>query len=307
MATFHMHSLLGFRPDGTAIVSEDDCWVELTPALYRTVLAEVRADRAQRLLRALALATQLPLAPAGVQVHFVEYDLPVCVLEAPAAWDVIATPLVADPQASPHRPAREHPGLCRRNRLPAADGRTVCLFPVLLAPGPPPRALGESPLLAHELVHLRKTLTPVYGEPALRLSDWNADLEGYARTRFDALLRHRLAAFLEEEWEACAANLTPADRARAFTDRYIPLALQACAEQLDWWLNDEGRYLNAGRTSTLIATALGAVLAGLVYHDNGRSLADWQAVATRVFREAFRTWQKQPGDFTQILTTILQR
>jgi len=115
MATFHMHSLVGFDPDGAGLVSEDDCWVELTPDLYRTFLSDIRADQAHALLRILTVATQLPLVAGAVQVHFVEYDVPVCVIAAPAAWPSIARPLTVGPENAKQATRRDP------NRLPKAD------------------------------------------------------------------------------------------------------------------------------------------------------------------------------------------
>jgi hypothetical protein len=305
MSSFHMHSRVGWHPNGAEIISEDEVWVELTPDLYRTYWAEVRADAGERLLQGITLATQVPLPPDTTRVHFVDDDLPVCMIEvAPQHWQQFRD---TNPVIPIDREGTEAQGLCHRNRLPAADGKTVCLFPVLLAPTAPRPALAESPSLAHEMVHLRHTLTPAYGEAALRMSYWNADLEMVARTQFDSLLRHRLISFLREEWEACATNMADGARHRAFTNLYIPVALRACAQQLNWWLNDEGRYVNVARTCALISTTLADTLLGIHYHDDRMHPADWQDVSACVFREAFRRWRKTAGDFTEMLTEVLNR
>jgi hypothetical protein len=152
-------------------------------------------------------------------------------------------------------------------------------------------------------------LTKSFDEKAIRLSFWNADMQEYVRNNFSSVLEYKITSFLEEEWEACAANHDQEGRQRAFTHIHIPGALAGCGNLLDWWLNDEGRYLNISLACGVITNALKKLLIEVGYKDESEDYPmnpqRWSEVAEVVFREAYRMWKKQPGNFNEYMSRSL--
>jgi hypothetical protein len=252
-----MNSLVGVDTDGSDIMSLGDTRSELDADTYGRFVEEVRRDEGRMLLRAVRIGRQIPLDEDASRVQVVDYDLPVIILISAATTKNLRDQMSAEtPGLKVDMTTLDQSAICHRNRLPSVNDNLVCLFPCIVLPHDPPRYPSESPLLRHEMVHLRKTLTSAYGENRIRVTYWNADLQPFCRQHFEEVLASAARDYLLEEWEACAENFDDAGRQRAFTHIYIPHALAGIARRLDWQLNDEDRYVNVRRMCDLISETL---------------------------------------------------
>jgi hypothetical protein len=267
-------------------------WAELDPQLYRELLEEVKCDQARELLVLVNLSGKFDLSAGDLQMHFIEYDVPVVVFSSLLSMTKHLEKVDGASRLQKSRGAIQDQAICCRIRLTSAQDGKASYFPFIVTAQPPPAALDPSSLLAHEIVHLRATATPMHDELAIRLSYHNADIESYCREHFLEVLRHSIASYLEEEWLACAADFDDRGRNEIFSQIHIPLAMHRCMVKLDWWLNDEGKPLNISRTSTLIADTLSQCLTRLGYHDSNTAgpldTKHRNRTALTVFRQAYK-------------------
>ena len=160
------------------------------------------------------------------------------------------------------------------------------------------------------MVHLRQAAAGMGGEDQIRFMYWNADLQSRCRDDFEGAIQNGIASYLPEEWEACAANFDSKTRNAAFTHIYIPAALAKCGQQLDWWLNDEGRPLRIGKISRLISNTLCNTLHELGYADLNSlhpvTSDSWREIANTVIRDAYQRWMIRPGPFVDRLSEVLK-
>lgn len=304
MPEFIMTSLVGEDKNGDDIIVPDETWVTLNTDEYLDFFEEVKNDNAKNLIELTQMAGQISFLPDSYSIHFPEYDLPVVVISSESSTDQFfknygdSTPGFMGDNVNKAAMA-----VCLRNRLKSNRTNRVCLFPFIVMPVNPPLNLIDSPLLAHEMVHLRYTLSERYDENYIRTTYFNAKLQDHWRKNFHPEMARSISGFLIEEWEACAQNFDPDMRQRTFTNVYIPKVLAKCAENLDWWLNDEGGYLNIGRTSCHIAETLHTILTQLGYSDDSSPLPmdplSWKNVSEAAFREAYASWKKHPGHFVE--------
>jgi hypothetical protein len=301
MTFFHMNSLLGIDGNGDPIIINNEEWIQLDALRYRELYEEVKNDQARELLSLVRLSGKFDLSAGDLQIHFMEYDVPVVVFSSLLS---MMKRLEKDDGASRLRKSRgaiQDQAICCRIRLKGAKDGKAGYFPFIVTAQPPPAARAQNSLLAHEMVHLRTTATPMYNEPAIRLTYHNADIESYCREHFREVLQYSVTSYLEEEWLACAADFDDRKRNEIFSQIHIPLAMHRCMVKLDWWLNDEGKHLNISRTSTLIADTLAECLTRLGYHDSNAtgplSPRHWNRTAFTAFRQAYKLWQKDPGPF----------
>jgi hypothetical protein len=301
MPSFYMNSLLGIEGNGAPIIINNEEWAPLDPERYRELFEEVKSNQSSELLALVRLSRKFDLSASDLQIHFIEYDIPVVVFSSLLS---MTKHLEKDDGASRLRKSRaaiQDQAICCRIRLKGAKDGKASYFPFIITAQPPPVALDHKSLLAHEMVHLRTTATPMYDEPAIRLTYHNADIESYCREHFLEALQYSVASYLEEEWLACAADFDNRGRNEIFSQIHIPLSMHHCMAKLDWWLNDEGKPLNISRTSTLIADTLSQCLTRLGYHDPNAtgplSPIHWNRTALTAFRQAYKLWQKDPGPF----------
>lgn len=117
-------------------------------------------------------------------------------------------------------------------------------------------------------------------------------------------------SFLFEEYEALQVNNDIENVNLAMSQSYIPLALNSCAETLDWWLNDVRLYLNISRTVKVISETLYDCLTDLGYIDlhpsQNMTPLKWRVVTEKVFREAYKFWMKKPENFVELVSRSLQ-
>jgi hypothetical protein len=310
MTTFQMNSLIGTDSDGNDIICRNDDWVALDQLIYRDIFNEVQENKAAGLLEAIRLSSQFSFIAETPAVYFVEYDLPVAVICAPKSMQAFAKGLASNtPGARINGSDSSNTGLCHRVRLRFSKIDRTCLFPYIVMSSKPPKRLDENPLLTHEIVHLRYTLTEKYDEHGIMLSYWNADLQDFYRQNFGLAISEIIKTYLEEEWEACAANHDDKSRNQAFTSVYIPGALSSCANLLDWWLNDESRPLRIGKISLLISRIVFETLKKLGYNDLDTQFPMspnmWRTTIDQSFREAYQLWMKNPGPFPEKLKEAL--
>lgn len=312
MKTFTMNSLLGADNDEEDIISDNDTWVELDINTYTEFYNEVKEDGCSHLFELFRISGQSKFDISAVKAHFMEYDVPVLILEDQNAIDsyfaaeVLDTPgLVKSEETKLNDVAA-----CLRCRLSSKRSGLVCLFPFILMPHTPPIDLTGSPLLAHEMLHLRKTFTGLYNERAIKYTYWNKDLQALAKANLHSILEHKITTLLTDEFEALQANNDMESVNLAMSQSYIPMALNNCANILDWWLNDEQQYLNISRTSRFIAECLFTCLTDLGYADMHPSQEmtplKWRGVTELVFREAYKFWQKRPDNFVELLKRSLE-
>jgi hypothetical protein len=301
MNSFYMNSLLGIDGNGAPLIINNEEWATLDPQRYRELSEEVKIDQARELLSLVRLSGKFDLSVSDLQMHFMEYDVPVIVCSSLLSMERYLKKNDGASRLQKSRGAIQDQAICCRIRLKGAKDGKASYFPFIVTAQPPPAALKQSSLLSHEMVHLRTTATALYDEPALRLTCHNADIESYCREHFPEVLQYSIASYLEEEWLACAANFDDRGRNELFTQIHIPLTMHRCMVKLDWWLNDEGKPLNISRTGTLIADTLSQCLARLGYHDsNAAGLMDpsyWNRTTLTAFRQAYKLWQKDPGPF----------
>lgn len=296
-----MNSLLGIDENGDPIIINNEEWVTLDPQRYRELFEEVKIAQARDLLALVRLSRKYDLSDSDLQIHFMEYDIPVVVFSSALSMSKC---MEKDDGASRLRKSRgaiRDQAICCRIRLKGAKDGKASYFPFIITAQPPLESLDQSSLLAHEMVHLKTTATPMYDESAIRLTYHNTDIERHCRDRFPEVLKQSIVSYLEEEWLACAADFDDRGRNEIFSQIHIPLAMHRCMVKLDWWLNDEGKALNISRTSTLIADTLSQCLTRLGYHDSnaaGRIDAGyWNRTTLTAFRQAYKLWQKDPGPF----------
>lgn len=193
MRTFSMNSLLGQGNDDSDIVSDNDTWVELDTVTYQDFYKEVKADNCIHLFELMRISDQFAFDANNVRLHFIEYDVPVLVLEDQNsintyfAGNIINTPgLILDGSRLNGAAA------CLRCRLSSKQKNLVCLFPFILMPYAPPTNLAESPLLAHEILHLKKTFTHLYNERSIKYTFWNKDLQSLVKSDLHGALSHKI-------------------------------------------------------------------------------------------------------------------
>jgi len=310
MQIFEMNSLIGTDENGIEHISYNDVWIPLNEETYRIFYEEVKKDNAEKLLKLIELSGQVPISNKNLHLHFMEYDIPALVISSPDSIDNLFDKIANDtPGMHADTSQKEQRAVCHRNRLPSEQLDQVCLFPMIIMAQKPPEDLSNSPLLSHEMVHLKHTLTEKYGETQIRLSFWNADLQDYYRENFNIALKEAIISTLGEEWEACKENFDEFGRNQAFTSIHIPHVLSSCALKLDWWLNDEKRYLNIGRTATLISETVFDSLTKLGYNDSKSNHpmnpTRWKEVVNHTFRDAYKRWQKFSGPFKDRLTEAI--
>lgn len=296
-----MNSLLGIDGEWNPLIIENEEWTTLGPERYRELVAEVKSDGARELLALVRQSRVFNLSADDVEVHFVEYDVPVVAF---SSLQSMTKYVGGDDAASRLRSSRgelEEQAVCCRVRVKSERDEKACYFPFIVTAQAPSLSLDESPVLAHEMARVRAAATSLYDEMAIRLTVFNADIQEYCREHFPEVLVRTVASYLEEEWLACAAVFDEQGRNGIFSQKYIPLAVQRCMPKLDWWLNDEKKPLNISRTSALIADALSECLTRLGYRDASQARPldpqHWNSVALTAIRQAYRLWQKDPGPF----------
>ena len=312
MKTFTMNSLLGADNDEEDIISDNDTWVELDISTYSEFYHEVKDDGCSHLFELMRISGTFNFDISAVKAHFMEYDVPVLILEDQNAIDSYFTAEVLDTPGlvkSEEKKLKDM-AVCFRCRLSSKRSGLVCLFPFILMPHTPPKNLKDSPLLAHEMLHLRKTFTGLYDERTIKYTYWNKDLQSLAKANLHSILEHKITSLLKEEFEALQANNDMESVNLAMSQSYIPMALNNCASILDWWLNDEQQYLNISRTSGFMADCVSKCLIELGYVDMHPSQEmtslKWRCVTERVFREAYKFWQKRPDNFVELLKRSLE-
>lgn len=306
--SFTMNSLVGTDCEGNDIVSMNDQWYVLNEQLYRQVLEETRADRFHELIRLIRLSRQVALEANDVKVHYCEGSLPFLLLESPAAIKSLHADLASRPGVIGQQDDG-NTAQCYRQRLPIQRLSGYCLFPLIITTNPPGGILG-TPLLNHELDHLRHTLSERYGESCLRETFWNMELQPYIAGRFLEFSRSLIASYLAEEWEACGQNYTDSQRQEAFTQVYIPLVLDKISTMIDWWLCDLRKYLNFGRYTDTVTHELREVLGRLGYSDTNASYPmdpeRWRQITEITLKKAHALWRRQHGSFLASYKEVLE-
>ncbi|QXE87364.1 hypothetical protein KP003_02855 [Geomonas nitrogeniifigens] len=308
MNTFVMNSLLGSDDKENDIVYDNDTWLELDADSYQEFYREVKEDNCRKLFELMHISGQFGFDTSKVKIRFVEYDIPVLVLEdADSINNYIFDSISNVPglvQADDKNSRLNQAASCFRCRY-SSESNLVGLFPFILMPFAPPTDLNESPLLAHEIFHLKMTFTELYNEKAIKMTYWNKDLQALVKSDLHDALAHKIRSYLSEEYQALQINHDIDTVNLAFSQSYIPIVLDNCASILDWWLNDEHMYLNISRTSKVISDALYDCLTKLGYNDlhssQNMTPLKWRGVSEKVFREAYKFWQKKPEDFCELL------
>ena len=307
MHTFTMNTLAGVNDDNTEdIFIENEKWAVLDEQLYRKILIEIQEDNAETLLRSIKQSGQCDLDLSSIKLHFMQYDLPVLILESPETIKNEGEKKNNIPGACIDA---DNISFCIRIRMPSKSEGVTCIFPSILIASPPPIELKDNPTVAHEMVHLKQTIFKC-DERAIRLSYWNMELQDLMRSSLNEYIQHRLKNHIEEEWEACKENLDMQGRNNAFTHAYIPAGLEQCGNILDWWLNDEKGYINISRTAKLISTSLYECLKKIGYDDtygkHSMTPEQWRTVSEKTLRTAYKYWQDRPGPFNEKMAMALR-
>lgn len=311
MKTFTMNSLLGSDEDKNDIYSDNDTWVELDTEVYKHFYQEVKEDGCAFLFELMKVSGQFDFDSKHLKSHYIEYDIPVLILENQSAVQSYFAENILNVPGLVHvdNPQLNDSATCLRCRLLSRRSGLVCLFPFILLPHAPPQNLSDSPLLGHEMVHLRKTLANLYDQNAIRFTYWNKDLQTLVASNLAGALAFKITPYLTEEYEALHVNNDINGVNLAMTQIYIPMALSGCASILDWWLNDENKYLNISRITRVISDTLFDCLSQLGYNDSQWSHPmtpkRWRDVTEEVFREAYKFWQKKPENFVELIRRSL--
>mgnify|MGYP001766901535 CR=1 FL=1 len=309
MTKFNMDSLVGSDSKGEDIISLNDEWLELDSNSYIDFYDDVKQDNADHLLELSKISGFYSISK-NAKIHFLEYDVPVLIIED---FDTISA-LVHDLENTPglihdKDRAMDETAHCHRCRYVLQSNGTVGLFPFILFPKAPPNNLIDSPLLAHEMVHLRKTFTSHFNEKAIRWTYWNLHLQADVFKDTYGFLRHKIYHYLMEEHEALGQNNSNQARNIAIRDIYIPIALDECASIIDFLINDNKRYINISKIAEAISTALNECLINIDYNDPSLSRtltpSKWAQVSKSIFKEAYEQWKKQPANFNQLLKQAL--
>jgi len=304
-----MDSLVGTDHNGEDIVSLNDEWIELERNSYLVIFNDVKQDQANQLLFLSNISDTYSLGK-NAKIHFVEYDIPILIIED---TDTISTSVstLADTPGLIYDTDRalDETAQCLRCRYVLRSNKTVCLFPYILFPKTPPNNLNDSPLLAHEFVHLKQTFSGLYDEESIRWSQWNLHLQSEVFKKSYEYIRHTIDHYLKEEHEALGQNNSIEERNTAIRDIYIPIVLNQCASIIDFLINDNNKYINISKVTEAISTALYECLIKIDYQDPNtiRSMTPnkWEQVSKAIFKEAYNQWKKYPTNFNQLLQQAL--
>lgn len=304
-----MDSLVGTDPKGEDIISLNDNWIEMDSNAYLDFFNDVKEDQANQLFY-LSNISDIYSLGENAKIHYIDYDIPILIVED---YETISNH-VSDLENIPglihdRERALLETAQCLRCRYVLKSKGIVGLFPFILYPKAPPRSIADSPLLAHEIVHLKKTFSGHFNERAIRWTYWNSHLQADVFKDTYGFLKHKIDHYLTEEHEALGQNNSIEERNIAIRDIYVPIALNGCASIIDFLINDSKKYINIGRVTESISTALYECLININYSDPSptQSLTPrkWAQVSITVFKEAYEQWKKHPANFNQLLQQSL--